>query len=275
MNIKPINKDWLAGFIDGDGSFAMDKVGNFYRPSLSIAQNDPELLHKIKDYFGCGTVTQKNSISWHYRCRSASQFRDNIIPKLGPFQTQKQLEYEVICNEALPICLGGSISDPNNLIILENCKRKIQTFRSIPYVNSNTPINLDWFLGFFEAEGNFYLAVRETNPLDIRISFKVTQSNKELLEKIQNFFDFGSIHSEGYGSRSRSQSQIWKFSVEGTKNVALYGIPLFKNNRFNGKKDIERINFIKAASILSTKGGKTEQGLLEIQKLSNNLKDLD
>jgi|AntRauTorcE11897_2_1112592.scaffolds.fasta_scaffold37301_1 hypothetical protein len=35
--MNTLNKDWLAGFIDGDGSFAIDKVGNFYRPSLSIA----------------------------------------------------------------------------------------------------------------------------------------------------------------------------------------------------------------------------------------------
>ncbi len=33
-----ITSEWLAGFIDRDGSFAIDKSDNFYRPSLSIAQ---------------------------------------------------------------------------------------------------------------------------------------------------------------------------------------------------------------------------------------------
>jgi len=261
-----LNKDWLAGFIDGDGSFAIDKVGNFYRPSLSIAQDDPELLHKIKDYFGCGTVTPKNSKSYHYRCRSASQFRDHILPKLGefPFQTRKQLEYDIIRNVALPICLGGG-----SKVVLENCQKQIKALRNLTYVNPNTPINLDWFLGFFEAEGNFYFSVRETNPIDVRIAFKVTQANKELLQKIQNFFGFGLIQSES----SRSSLEIWKFNVEGAKNIALYGIPLFQKNCLHGKKDIERINFLKAAGILSTKGHQNPQQLEVLKELSTNLKD--
>jgi hypothetical protein len=82
----------------------------------------------------------------------------------------------------------------------------------------NVAINLDWFLGFFEAEGNFFFSVRTTNPIDVRIAFKVTQANKELLQKIQNFFGFGLIQSEG----SRSSLEICKFNVEGAKNVALY-----------------------------------------------------
>jgi len=89
------------------------------------------------------------------------------------------------------------------------------------------------------------------------------------LQKIQNFFGFGLIQSEG----SRSNLEIWKFNVEGVNNIALYGIPLFQNHCLHGKKDIERINFLKAAGILSTKGHKNPPQLEVLKKLSTNLKD--
>jgi hypothetical protein len=39
--------DWIIGFIDGDGSFALDKVGrNFYRPSLRFNLKLVKILYK-------------------------------------------------------------------------------------------------------------------------------------------------------------------------------------------------------------------------------------
>jgi len=82
---KSLTKSWIAGFIDGDGSFNLEKVDFsksknpsntfFFRPILSISQNDPQLLHKIRDYFGCGKVTRKSEKAWHYRCRNAKDFK--------------------------------------------------------------------------------------------------------------------------------------------------------------------------------------------------------
>lgn len=304
-----LNNNWIAGFIDGDGSFALDKVGDFYRPSLSIAQNDPQLLYKIKQYFGCGSVTAKNAKAWHYKCRSAEQFEKFIIPKLGraPFQTIKQFQYEVICDEVMPILLikrpplsnanvpphrhmgENDMQDPNNkegnysknlepnnpnnkgdlLAILEKCQKKITESRILlgDYSNPQTAINLDWFLGFFEAEGNFYLRVRE--PKDIRIAFKVTNANYALLEKIQSFLNFGRVqyNKEGY------KRNTWKYNVEGVENVCTYGLPLFANQPLKGLKNIKREHFLKAVRIIAKNGHKTEEGLVKLRKLADSLKN--
>lgn len=242
--MKTLNTNWITGFIDGDGTFALEKVRGFYRPVLSLPQNDPQLLYKIKKFFGCGTVTKKNQRSWHYRCRSTQQFQKYIIPKLGKgsFQTIKQYQYDLICNDAIPLLTNSFlIKNSNRHALLETCLKKIQNSRNIAYVNPNTPINDDWFWGFFEAEGHF--SIRYSG--NFSISYKVTQKNRPLLEKIVDFFGFGVVQSEGEG-------RSLKYNVEGIQKVCQYGLPILLKNPLNGKKNLQRVKFIKALRIISS-----------------------
>lgn len=267
--MNKLNSSWVAGFIDGDGSFGLDKVKNtFYRPSLSIAQNDPQLLYKIKDFFECGSVTKKSDKAWHYRCRSAEHFKNFIIPKLGetPFQTIKQYQYNIICQEVIPLLTDDFSSKKcNRQALLEDCDQRIRKSRNDTYENLKTPINLDWFFGFFEAEGNFYLGFNENYP---RIAYKVTQKDLKLLNKIQDFFGFGLIQSEG------REGDIWKYNVEGIQKVTEHGLPLFMNYPLKGKKNYERVKFLRAVRILKEDGHKTEQGLIKLRKLSDEIREL-
>jgi hypothetical protein len=253
-----LTKSWMAGFIDGEGSFALEKVDfskssrpnskSFIRPILSISQNDPQLLYKIRDYFGCGKVTRKSKKAWHFRCRNHNDFRKFIIPRLknAPFQTIKQYQLELIRDEAMPLLGGSSPTKEKELLKILG---KIQDSRKNLCYTTQNPIDFDWFLGFFEGEGNFTLKVKQVPKNSIRISFKVSQKNKNVLDKIQAFWKFGKVQSEGYTRK------MWKYSVEGIKNVSEYGIKIFENHSLKGKKNLERAKFLKAIQILLKQEG--------------------
>jgi len=202
-----LTKSWVAGFIDGEGCFALEKVEikstknhpgckSFIRPILSISQNDPQLLYKIRDYFGCGKVTQKNKTSWHFRCRNPKDFENFIIPRLkdAPFQTIKQYQLELIRDQAMH--LFGDKSNENELLQI---LKKIQDSRNnFNYTNQN-PIDFDWFLGFFEGEGNFFSKLKH---------FQKIQS--ELLSKCLRRIKMSLIKSKIFGNLERSSLRVTK-----------------------------------------------------------------
>jgi len=87
-----ITKDWLKGFIDGEGCFY---VGILKNKSMSegvqvqleftIVQHkkDIKLLYAIRKYFGCGIVSSnrgKESEVWMYRVRKYESLGKVIIP---------------------------------------------------------------------------------------------------------------------------------------------------------------------------------------------------
>jgi intein-encoded DNA endonuclease-like protein len=264
-----LEKDWVAGFLDGDGSFSTEKVKNGrvfhnqgynYRPVLSVAQNDVKILYKLKDYFGCGEVTQKKNKAWHYKVRTTAHFKEFIIPKLGdnPFQTKNQLKYQLLRNKAIPLMDEG----PNDSTLeqLDQLHEEMKLLsEDRDYVNPNLPITLEWFKGFFEAEGNLYYRCRsKSGKVDVRISLKVTQKNLNLLNKIDKFFTFGAVQKE--------RGEIFKFNVEGIGNVAK-AVPVFLKTPFKGDNNIKRCKFLIFLRIVEKGGHKTTEGLERCDKL--------
>ena len=90
--MKKINKDWLVGFVDGEGCFYVTrenssikyKLGTTVRLRFCITQHsrDEELLKNIIKFLGCGHYYQrKGSMISEYM---VTGFKD-IIEKILPF----------------------------------------------------------------------------------------------------------------------------------------------------------------------------------------------
>ena len=92
-----LNAQWVVGFIDGEGCFHIGinqnkemKLGVQVLPELTVVQHerDEQVLHGLKDYFGCGVVRKNHGKIKAYRVRG----HQNLLTKIIPFFEKHQLK---------------------------------------------------------------------------------------------------------------------------------------------------------------------------------------
>ncbi len=135
-----ITGDWLAGFIDGEGSFNISHHGGNYQPrfSLKLRDDDTAIIKGIHSFIGVGSIRNSKSgpiDSIYYSPNAKNQIRLDIVGshnvKLinildeSPLRSKKLRDY-VIWKSAVKIyseSLFNRWSD-NNLKKLRNDKLK-------------------------------------------------------------------------------------------------------------------------------------------------------
>lgn len=101
-----LSKDWIVGFVDGEGCFSFSKIknkeltfGHQIQGEFTVVQHkrDIVLLHKLKDYFGCGSVGKNHGDRYHYRVKNNDLLLDKIIPffEENELQTVKRFQLPV------------------------------------------------------------------------------------------------------------------------------------------------------------------------------------
>ena len=99
--LTPIERTWLAGVIDGEGSIYISKVkdkrsrrGFFYKPFLSVSNSDTNLVSKVREIIGAGFVGTKKEkrFDWKDRCEFKGQgsVLRGVLPQILPHLVIKQ-----------------------------------------------------------------------------------------------------------------------------------------------------------------------------------------
>jgi hypothetical protein len=97
-----LNWEYIAGFIDGEGSFSIassSKKRVLYRAVLSVANNDRAILEQIREAFGFGKVyrhTRRNPRSregWVFHATGNALLR-GVLPILVPSLHVKRRQAE-------------------------------------------------------------------------------------------------------------------------------------------------------------------------------------
>lgn len=104
----PVEKGWyLAGFVDGEGSFNVSLVWRpDYRtswkitPNFNVAQRDKTILFLLKKYFGCGRINQRKDGVGVYVVENSRAIQERIIPFFKRFKllsSKAKTNFSIFC----------------------------------------------------------------------------------------------------------------------------------------------------------------------------------
>ena len=179
LNAENLIYAYLVGLFEGDGFFTVSKKGKYFQCELGIELSikDVQLIYKIKDLLGVGTVrfrVKKGNTMVCFRIRKKDHLTKIILPIFDkyPMFTNKQHDYLRLKNIIL-----------SDVILYEDIP---------PYVRPNTPYNSiqsiintsyfsAWLVGFIEAEGCFSIyKITKSDNYSVA-SFDITQTNGEIV----------------------------------------------------------------------------------------------
>ena len=108
-----LNAQWVVGFVDGEGCFHIGintnkemTLGVQVLPEFTVVQHemDEQVLHGLKEYFGCGVVRKNHGKIKSYRVRGHQNLLTKIIPFFVVVVGFKDSLY-TLCQNIIPVRL--------------------------------------------------------------------------------------------------------------------------------------------------------------------------
>jgi hypothetical protein len=152
--------NWLAGLIDGEGSFLINKQG-YGSCEITLHEEDIQTLYFIKKFLNYGNITKRSNVkAYRIIINKIENIKDLINRLNGKLNTpEKQLQFIKIC----------------------------QIFNITPTFPNNS-LNFAWLSGFIDGEG--YFSIRNKDTLTISIG----QKNPKILYRIQEIIPGSNIY---------------------------------------------------------------------------------
>ena len=99
-----LEAQWVVGFVDGEGCFFVginphpEMASGFQvLPEFTVVQHkrDIQLLHALKQFFGCGVVRTNHGDRMAYRVRALEHLNERVIPffEQHPLKSKKRIDF--------------------------------------------------------------------------------------------------------------------------------------------------------------------------------------
>lgn len=243
---------WLVGFTDGDGTFTIDRLENGKKWiivfKISQKSNNGQLLYYIKSMQGVGHVTESKDGNWSYIVRNREQIKKIIFPIFDsfPLLTVKYYDY-IQVKQAYDILTSydeNALQGKEKKTIEERNRKMEKIYKLLkngPSANYKSPVWKDiectlsgspafkkgipiitkpWLIGFWEAEGSFYIVKKEEGKYTHGLG--ITQkTDKQILEIIRQIFDSKAKVKDRTSSGDKQDFYSWDSTSKDSCNLAL------------------------------------------------------
>lgn len=279
LNIKEIKPLWVTGFSDGESSFSVSisrntlyKTGFTFIPAFSIELKDKDLglLYEIQTFFkGIGKI-HKIEDKGHvvYTVSSINELEEVIIPHFVkyPLLTIKRVTFLLfkdivhLMYKKTHLTLEGA----QHIINIKASMNKGATDKllekfsyvvpvSLPQVNplNISDISVDWFVGFTDAEGCFFINIRPNRKKRgywALAGFSIVQHNRDILlfKLLKEFLGGGFLVEEKNRNVVRLRGERLSFILDVI-------IPLFNSNPLQSSKFKDYLSFCSACQLIKNK----------------------
>jgi LAGLIDADG endonuclease len=253
---------------------------------INLHIKDISILHRIKDFFGVGSVTSRpGRLKCVYRVTNIADLLNVIIPHFisYPLITQKYYDF-VLWSKVVKLMAAKQHLTPTGFTTILTYYASINTglsstvsaaFPNIVGVEKEgqpiLPDNLNpyWVSGFTAGDGGFSIGIRPKTG-QIYFRFHIAQHSRDvvLMNLFIKFFGCGQVNT-------RSNCDRCDFYVQDFSNIYDSIIPHFDNYPLHNIKHLDFADFKKAAELYKLGGRSNSNAIQQIISNMNSKRNHD
>lgn len=205
VSVDSVSKDYLAGIMDGDGSFVISKNGKSYSLKIEFSQCNEALDKALMEYF---PKKYKDKRSDKYISGACYQYRvcgvkcEKLLTSLF---SRSIIKFPQVLLASEYIKTMGRKSSPEQKKYFYETMKSLNNDKS--YRKNYKRINIEYIAGFFDAEGCIHNS-EHTHYLQF-----VQKCDPMILTQIISFLGIGKIDKyENFRMRIHRKSEIIEFN---------------------------------------------------------------
>ena len=286
-----LNPYYITGFTDGEGCFSVSifrdnrmltgwQVKAVYK--ISLHNKDRPLLVLFQKFLGVGKIYKHGENSVEFRVSALKNLKAviNHLDKY-PLITKKLADY-VLFKQAVKLIADKEDLTWEGLLKLVNIKATLNTGLSDmskqsfpnavavvkPRVKDAVIKDINWLIGFVEAEGSFQVIIQECEGKSVSVSLRFTLTqhscDEQLMESLIHYLSCGRKYK--WINRNEVYFIVSTFSDNYSKII-----PLFAKYSLYGTKQQDYMDFVKVAHFIQNKDHLTTQGLKSIKLIHSKM----